>query len=194
MEKTLFKEEQRFSQPWIWLILMPSFVSVFWVFGSAFNKQLVNGEPWGDNPMSDSGLIVFGVFIVLLMIGLTFLFYKMKLEVVIKMDGIHYRYPPMIRKFRAISADSIESYETRQYKPIREYGGWGVKTHGSPKKRRKYGSAYNVKGNMGLQLYLKDGRKILIGTQRKDALTYAMKRMMAGSVPQLKTTRAIKQG
>ena len=181
MEKVLYKEEQRFSQPWIWLILVPSFVSVFWVFGSAFNKQLVNGEPWGDKPMSDAGLIVFGVFMVLLMIGLTFLFYRMKLVTEIKMDGIFYRYPPLIHKFRKISPDSIESYEVRQYKPIREYGGWGVKTHGHRRKRRKYGSAYNVKGNIGLQLHLKDGKKILIGTQRKDALDHALKKMMAGS-------------
>jgi hypothetical protein len=86
MEKVLFKEEQRFSQPWIWLILVPVSVSVLWVFGSGFNKQLVNGEPWGDKPMSDGGLIVFGIFIILMMIGLTFLFYKMKLEVEIKME------------------------------------------------------------------------------------------------------------
>jgi hypothetical protein len=178
MDKILFKEEQRFNQPWVWLILVPVSVSVFWIFGVAFNKQLVNGEPWGDKPMSDAGLIVFGIFTLLMMIGLTILFYTMKLEVKIKMDGVYYRYPPMIRKFRKISNESIERFEVRKYNPIREYGGWGVKTHGNPKKRRKYGLAYNVKGNIGLQLYLKDGNKILIGTQRSDALKHAMGKMM----------------
>ncbi len=178
MKKILFKEEQRFKQPWVWLILVPASVAVIVVFGFAFDKQLVQGEPWGDKPMSDTGLLVFGIFIILLMVGLTILFYKMKLIIEIRADGIYYRYPPMIQKFRDIPHGSIERYEVRKYKPIREYGGWGIKNHGNPRKRRKYGSAYNVSGNIGLQLYLKDGKKILLGTQRGDAIKYAMEKLL----------------
>ncbi len=42
----------------------------------------------------------------------------------------------------------------------------------------KSGSAFNVKGNIGLQLYLKNGKKVLFGTQRPDALKRAMDKMM----------------
>ena len=178
MEKVFFKEEQQFKQPWVWLILVPAFVSVLGVLAFAFDKQLIEGEQLGDKLMSDTGLLVFGIFIILLMSGLTFLFYKMKLIVEIRADGIYYLYPPMIRKFRNIPPESIESYKVREYKPIREYGGWGIKNHGKPRKRRKYGSAYNVSGNIGLQLYLKDGKKVLFGTQRSDAIKYAMAKLM----------------
>jgi hypothetical protein len=45
-------------------------------------------------------------------------------------------------------------------------------------KFRKYGKAYSVKGNIGLKLILKNGKIILLGSQRAQALSYAMEKMM----------------
>ena len=42
-----------------------------------------------------------------------------------------------------------------------DYGGWGIK-YGLK------GLAYNISGNFGIQLELKSGSKILIGTQKPD--------------------------
>jgi chaperone required for assembly of F1-ATPase len=36
-----------------------------------------------------------------------------------------------------------------------------------------------MKGNTGLQLYLVDGKKMLVGTQRPDAIKRAMEKMMS---------------
>jgi hypothetical protein len=47
---------------------------------------------------------------------------------------------------------------------LAEYGGWGVK--GFSGKNR----AYNISGNIGLQLTLKNGYKILIGTNNQEKL------------------------
>lgn len=179
MKRALFKEEQRFRQPWMWLLLIPSFITTIVLFGYGFEKQLFQGETWGDNPMSDEGLLIMGIFVFLMMIGLTILFYKMKLITEIREDGIYYRYPPMIMKFRMIKPDNIEKYEIRKYKPIKEYGGWGIKTNGLKTKRQKFGTAYNVSGNIGLQLQLSHGKKILFGTQRGNALKHAMDKMMS---------------
>ena len=176
MAKTLYKEEQKFGQPWIWLIFLPATAGSLIFFSFGLHKQLFLGEPFGDNPMSDTGLIGTTVLVTLMMIGVTVLFYKMKLVVEIRDDGIHYRYPPMIKRFRKISRDEIERLEVREYKPIKEFGGWGIKV-GS----KKYGKAFNVRGNMGLQLYLKNGSRILFGTQRKAAIGDAASRMMNAS-------------
>ena len=35
-----------------------------------------------------------------------------------------------------------------------------------------------VSGKIGLQLYLKNGAKLLIGTQKKQAIEYAMEKLM----------------
>ena len=40
----------------------------------------------------------------------------------------------------------------------------------------KYGKAYNVTGNIGLKLFLKNGKIILLGTQRAQAISYAMEK------------------
>jgi hypothetical protein len=53
----------------------------------------------------------------------------------------------------------------RKYNPIKDYGGWGIRW-GSFRK----GNAYNMSGNMGLQLVFKDGKKLLFGTQRSSEL------------------------
>ncbi len=176
MAKLIYKEIQKFGQPWMWLIFVPATAGsmIFFFFG--INRQLVQGEPFGDNPMSDTGLLVTAILITLLMIGLTALFYTMKLVVEIRSDGIHFRFPPMIMKFRKIGREEIDRAEVREYKPIKEYGGWGIKMVS-----KKYGTAYNVRGKTGLQLYLRNGNRILFGTQRKAAIGDAAARMMNAS-------------
>jgi TATA-box binding protein (TBP) (component of TFIID and TFIIIB) len=48
-----------------------------------------------------------------------------------------------------------------------EYGGWGIK-YG------RKGKAYNVSGNRGVQLVFKDGKQLLIGSQRAEELAEAI--------------------
>lgn len=50
----------------------------------------------------------------------------------------------------------------RLYRPIKEFGGWGMRTAFNGKN----GKAYNVSGNVGIQLELKNGSKTLLGTQK----------------------------
>jgi hypothetical protein len=52
----------------------------------------------------------------------------------------------------------------RNYSPLTEYGGWGIK--GSKKNR-----AYNVSGSFGLQLELIEGRKILFESNNPDEIS-----------------------
>lgn len=173
MEKIDFKEVQKFRQPWLWLLIVPAVSGAFIYFGWGFNEQILNNKPIGDKPMSDTGFILVAAFSLLLMFGLTFLFYKMRLITEIRESGIYFRYLPMIMKFRKIGKEEIESYEVRQYKPIKEYGGYGIRF-----KISRYGKAYNVRGKTGLQLVLKNGEKILLGTQRKEAIRSAMQKLM----------------
>ncbi len=119
-----------------------------------------------------------GGFMFIMMVGLTILFYKMRLLTQVKPDGIYIKYPPFVNKERMISKAEISSFEIRKYNARREYKGHGVKRGRSIKNA---GMAYTVSGNMGLQIYLKNGKKILIGTQRKEAFKHAMEKMMNNS-------------
>lgn len=167
MEKVLFREVQKFRQVWLWLLMLFSFGIPLVIIASEMVIEIKTG--------SDERFLLAFIFLFLLVIGsvLVWLFLKMKLEVEIRAEEIRFRYPPMMNKWKNLRKTEIERFEVRQYKPVAEYGGWGIKS--SWKKRN---IAYNVSGNIGLQLYLKNGNKILIGTELKYEIGHAMGRMM----------------
>jgi hypothetical protein len=178
MEKQFYHEEQKVKPGIAWLIMFPVLALINIIFGIGLYQQLSLGKPWGDEPMSDNNLILITIALNLGIIGVLLLMLEAKMITEIREPGFYYRYLPFIFKERKISREEIERYEVRQYKPIREYGGWGFRQRS--RRLRKAGLAYNVSGNIGLQLYLKNGTRILFGTQRKEAIDTAMKKMMVG--------------
>jgi len=53
-----FREEQRFRQMWIWLLILPVCVGVIGFFGWAMVEQLVQDRPVGNQPMPDLMLMI----------------------------------------------------------------------------------------------------------------------------------------
>jgi hypothetical protein len=173
MEKVLFKEEQSFHQWWLWLIIILSTLISTVPFMIGIYTQEVLEKSWGNHPGS-TGLLVFVLVLdLVIMLGIIWLFLKMSLQVEIREGGLHYKFPPLLVKWKAIVKEEIESFTVRTYRPVSEFGGWGIK--GSRRKK-----AYNVSGNIGLELVLKNGRKVLFGTQKSQAIKYAMEKMMNG--------------
>lgn len=158
----LFKETQRFNQWWFWIPLSLLMVYVF--YGIA--KQLLTGEAFGDKPLSNTGVIVLGVGFCLVLA----LFWFMKLETLITREGIYVRHFPFHLKSRFIAWDRITKCHVRQYKPLLEYGGWGIR-YGIG------GKAYNVSGNQGLQLEYDSNEKLLIGTEKAEELNTLLKKL-----------------
>ncbi len=145
---------------------------MFGLFGYGLTKQIILGEPWGNNPMSDTGLILMSIFVYAIFIGLIVFLNAAVLKVKITTEGIYYTFPPFFFKEKNISAAEIQFAEVRKYNPIMEYGGWGVRIG------IRKGKAYNVKGEIGIQIYLKSDKKILIGTQKKDHAEWAIRKLM----------------
>jgi hypothetical protein len=177
MQKTYFKEEQYFTQAWLWAVLILSVAAMIVPMMIGLYTQLVLGKPWGNQPVGDVALMWIAALELAFAIGLFLLFAKMRLITTVSESGLQYRFPPLILKEKEIKKESIRTFEIRQYKPVKEYGGWGIR-FGSG----KTGKAYNVKGNIGMQLELNDGRKILFGTQRADVFQRAMEKMMKQSI------------
>ncbi|HNX80485.1 MAG TPA: hypothetical protein PKJ24_11385 [Prolixibacteraceae bacterium] len=178
MEKTLFKEEQRFGQWWLWLLLIACFgVSVVPLWYGYFD-QVTTGIPWGDHPASNASLLVIAILVTLLMVGILVLFNFSTLYLEVRENGVYFRFPPFFRRWKVIRREEIGSYTVGKYNPIGEYGGYGVRTSYG-----RHGKAYNVSGNLGMRLTLRNGKVVMIGTQRKQALEYAMLKMMAGLEP-----------
>ncbi len=176
MEKTYFKEEQYFSNFWFWVFLIVVFTAFLVPTCVALYSELVLKNPSGENPESTVSLMVILTVLVLGYSLVILLFKRMKLVTEITSKGLLFRYPPFILKYKVVLKEEIEKYEIRKYNPIREYSGWGIRYSWA-----KSGRAYNVKGNIGLQLYMFNGKKILFGTQRGDAMLRAMQKMMKES-------------
>lgn len=169
MNRVLFKEEQQFRQWWNLLLVIGSSVSGIAFSIYALYQQLIVGKQVGNEPAPNA---VLAILIVFLLFFLWF-YLRLKLEVWIDNQGIHFRFFPLIPKERIIAFHEIRKYEIRRYSAMRDYGGWGVK------RSIRWGRAYNVSGNIGLQLYLNNGKKILIGTQKPQAMLYALDAVMS---------------
>lgn len=166
----LFEEVQQFRQTWVWMIAIPSSLLVLGIFAYGVYKQILLGRPWGDRPMSDAHLILVALSGSALAVGLLWLFHAMKLVVRVSRGRLCVRFFPFVN--RTIPLEQIARREARIYHPIREYSGWGVRYGG-----RRRGWAYTVSGNFGVQLELKNGKRILIGSRRADELVSAMEQV-----------------
>ena len=178
--RVYYKEEQDVgSSPTIWVLYLGFLVSVGTI-GFGLYQQVVQGKPWGDRPASTAHLeIVFAVVFVIMAAMIIFA-HRMTLFTVIDETGVRFRITPKVMKEKHITKEQISRYEIRKYRPAIEYGGWGFRMGGSGGvfRRKRWGVCYKVKGNIGLQLYLTNGRKILIGTQNPTSIERAMKKLM----------------
>jgi hypothetical protein len=170
MNKILFKEEQQFREWWqIVLRLIATIPAMIMCFYTLYMQNVV-GVQIGDSPAPN-------VVMILALIGLglgLWVSFSIKMEVWLDSDGIHYRFFPLISKNKFISKEEIQRFEIRKYSAAFDYGGRGFRRGLG----RKWGKAYTISGNLGLQLYLTNGKKVLFGTQRHQAIVYAMDEMM----------------
>ena len=156
-----FHEVQKIRQ-W-WLILIIAIIPVIgWYL---FVQQIVRGKPVGNNPASDAWAIVLWL---LCGIGVPLFFWWFRLETVVERSSLQIRMQPF--SDRSFQPDEIAQFYARTYKPVREYGGWGVRGWSSNR-------AYNMSGDQGVQLVLTNGDRVLIGSQRPDALEHAIAEM-----------------
>lgn len=149
IETTLFREEQRFRQPWLW-----SLIALATAGAATVAIALLRAG-------TSSGLVVLAVALLL-----PALLALLTLSTEVRPDGLHVRFWPLVRH-RHLRPDEIVEATARTYRPIAEYGGWGLRFG-------RLGTAYNASGNRGVQLSLADGRRLLIGSQRADELAAAI--------------------
>jgi len=157
----IFREVQAFRQWWAWILILAG-AGIGW---AGFIYQIILGRPFGNNPATDSSVmvlfVIFGVLFPLI-------FYIFRLITEVSQEYIRIRFFPVFS--RRIKLSDVEKVIIRRYNPIREYGGWGIRYGGKGKK----GWAYTVSGNLGVEIILKDGRSLLIGSKMPDKLALAI--------------------
>lgn len=163
-DKPLFRESQRFRQLWIWLIMGGSTaITILAVVIDLFTNS-GGGFSW-------ESLIGMGIAMVT-MVGSLMLFASTSLQTEVRHDGWYYRFWPFRRKYKSIKWEDVERFEIKKYKPIGDFGGWGYRKGIFGK-----GDAFSIQGNIGLQLFLKNGKKTLFGTQSPEELQIALEHL-----------------
>lgn len=154
-----FEEVQRFRH---WFFYVPVLIVtgvIWWQFG----EQVIRGQPQGTQPIPDwlalALTLVFGV-------GFPVFVLTVRLVTEVRPGLLSVRLLPF--RAKTIPVDQIEDAFPREYSAMREFGGWGIRVG-------KEGKAYNAHGDKGVQLVLKDGSRILIGTQRPEELMDALR-------------------
>jgi hypothetical protein len=125
------------------------------IFGFVFVYQVLMGHPFGRIPLPNTLIII----LFLIMLGILVFFLMVNLKLLIDDVGIHYKFAPFQRKFTTITWYEVSDAYVRDYEPMYEYGGWGMK--GTEQSR-----LLSISGKKGLQLVMGNGKRVLLGTRR----------------------------
>lgn len=158
------KETQRMKQLWVrLLVLIPllgmALILILHTLGNTYFS------------FTDTEFVLM-IACFLVMVLVAWMIFKIELKTLIDQKGIHVRFIPFHFKDRTYPWSGIEKVYVREYKPVSEFGGWGLRY--SIKGR---GRAFNVSGNQGIQIEFKDGKKLLIGTQKPEKAEAVLRKL-----------------
>jgi len=177
MERLIYREEQSFRQSNIIWIMLAATLMFLIGMGVGFYNQLYLGKPYGDEPMSDKGLLWSGIisFVVLSVVFL--ILHSGSLVTEIWTDGIRYKFSPLIRKIKHIPVTEIASASVEKYRPVAEFGGWGWRKNFFGGKM-----ACMVRGRIGIRVIRKKNRQVMSGTQKENEMKLAIEKMLQHSL------------
>ena len=152
--QTWFHETQRLRQWHVRIVLaLPPAALLFMSV-----RQVGFHHPWGHPPMSNGGLLFLTILLLLVYVRLI----TVRLVTDLRHGELTVGLRGLWRKKRVPLAE-LQSATAIHYDPASEYGGYGIR----PGPR---GLAYIASGNRAVQLDLRDGHKLLVGSQRAEEL------------------------
>ena len=150
----IFYEKQRFSLRRIG----PALATPPCIMLGLLIWQVVLGHPWGKHRMSNADVIAWTIFlwaIFFRLITVRLVTEVNREELVVSLRGFW--------RARHIPIAQIRSAEMISYDPIRDYGGYGIRTG-------RFGKAYIADGTRGVRLKLANGATVMVGSDRPDEL------------------------
>lgn len=150
----VFVEEQKFSR---WIILAIMLIPLIAGIASLF---IEDKESLGLNQEGVLGLtFTFSIVALVLLFILS-----IQLKTKIDEQGIYYQFFPIHFSQKFISWGDLKSCEVIKYNSLTQYGGYGYRISFFKNK----GTAINIGGDHGIQLVMKSGKRLLIGTQKQE--------------------------
>lgn len=173
MARVYFEEVQSFRQsPWLLMLISVTCFALTIPFLYGLYWQLIMGEPWGNKPMSNAGLVGTSVSVFVLMGLILWLIYNIKLHTRIDEQGLHFRFFPNQWRWQSIMPREIEKYESKVLGFFKT-GGRGFHRNSISKFK-----AMTIKGNHVIEIKVSNGYLYRLGTQDPASFERAMKKMM----------------
>ena len=144
----LFEEIQKFRQWQLWISLIIIILAALGI-QIYFICQLITVPKVQWIGLSLSALVSLSV---------SALLFLSRLEVNVSPEGLKIRFFPLEIAFQNTAWKDIVSFEAISVKPLRNYGGWGIRLGLKSK-------AYIVTGNQGLLFRLQNGKTLFVGSQ-----------------------------
>lgn len=162
---TAYRDAQVKKPWWIWGVLAIGGGLPVAAIGGALVMQIVTGHPVGNKPLPTPALAAATAMTVLISGAVAYILVRWRLDTEVGPREL----VVALRPFATLHIDyaDIASAEARTYRPLVEYGGWGLRGLGSDR-------ALTVSGNRGVQLVMKNGDRLLIGSDDADALAAAI--------------------
>lgn len=149
----MFRETQQFRQKWLWLLIILIVIGLAW----PLLLPLFGGKTTQPMPLYVS------VLLAIIPVAIIIFMYVLKLDTEITEEGIYFSFFPVVKR-KLLPWWEVDTVFIRKYHAIMEYGGWGIRNSMGKKK----GRALCVSGDIGIQLVTKDGKRLLIGTQKPE--------------------------
>lgn len=132
--------------------------------------QVGLGYSLGSRPLSTPLALLVGTTFVGIAGLVWWLFWASLLQVEVTTRGLFVRFRPFHRKTRQIDLSDVVQIAAVQYRPIRDYGGWGYRIGARWR-------CYNVSGEEGVRIDYANGTHFLIGSQRAQELETALRHL-----------------
>jgi hypothetical protein len=176
MSRVNYSEEQSFRQVvWIWLIVIP--VALLSLAGVlyGFYQQIILGQPWGDEPMNNPGLIIALLVVIVSQAIIIWVVASLQLKIEITNHEFRYKFFAYFTQWNAFTRDQLASYT------IEKYTFWKGRGLGYRKDLFTKTVRMIITPSFILSLKTTDGRTIMMSTQNKEEVERAIQKFMSKS-------------
>lgn len=165
MDRMFFEEKQKLAAVWSWVVVVVGLAMSFPLLRILYFQLLIQEE----QQLSVKGAISLLGGLMLVVAVVVWLTATYSLEVKIGNSGIYYRSFPSHQDLTLIEKKAIVGYMIREI-TFNDYG------------KANAANVYSISGSTVLEVTLAGDQKIVLGTQNKESLDWAMKKLLDNPV------------
>ena len=148
--------ERTWAPAWAMVALAVAFLLSVGSLVNTLFQHGVLGQPMPDESLSPLGVVLLASGVLIFFVAMTSLF--MCLDVEVRSDHLFVAFGPVHLVRKRIRYRDIESVVGVTYRPIREFGGWGIRPG-----RGK--TAWTIRGNQAVIVTLRSGKEVYVGSR-----------------------------